>query len=92
MSGHGRLGLHANLNIRRNQPGQMKQVSNQEEAGTKLSRATGSRMLVSGLLAETWVPVGIERSRPTSGASIRHPTPEAEATQGFRPGPKVRSN
>lgn len=49
LSGHGRLGLHASFSIRSNQPGQMKQVGDREEAGTRLSRATGGRMLVLAL-------------------------------------------
>lgn len=49
LSGPGRLGLHASFSIRSNQPGQMKQVGDREEAGTKLSRAAGGRMLVLAL-------------------------------------------
>lgn len=75
LSGHGRLGLHASFSIRSNQPGQMKRVGDREEAGTELSRATGGRMLVSALLAETGSQVGIERTRPISGASTRNLPP-----------------
>lgn len=80
LSGHSPLGLHASFSIRSNQPGQMKQVGDQEEAGTKLSRASGSRMLV-----------GIERTRPISRASTKNP-PQRQSYQGFRLDPKIRSN
>lgn len=50
--------MHASFSIRSNQPGQMKQVGSREEAGLKLSRAAGGRVLVSALLAETGVSGG----------------------------------
>lgn len=54
----GGLEVHASFSIRCHQSGQMKQVGHREEVGMKLSRATGSRMLVSALLAETGNPGG----------------------------------
>lgn len=57
-SGRGGPGVHASFSIRSNQPGQMKQVGSREEAGLKLSRAAGGRVLVSALLAETGVSGG----------------------------------
>lgn len=87
LSGHGRLGSHASFSIRSNQPGQMKQVGDREEAGTKLSRATGGRMLVSALLAETGSQVGTERTRPLSGTSTRNP-PQRQKVPRLQARPK----
>lgn len=73
--------MRASFSIRRRQPGQMKLVGSREEAGMKLSRATGGRMLISALLLKPGTQVGIERARPASGAGVRNPTPEAKSTR-----------
>lgn len=66
------------------------QVGSLGEAGRKVSRATGSRMLVSALLAGTRDPAGVERTRWALGAGQGIP-PQRQRHQGLQ-NPEMRSS
>lgn len=80
--------MHASFSIRSRQPGQMKQVGSREEAGMKLSRATGDRMLISALLAETGGPGGDREDQASIRGRYEESHPRGKEHQGCRPGLK----
>lgn len=77
--------MRASFSIRRRQPGQMKLVGSREEAGMKLSRATGGRMLISALLAKTRDPGGDREGQARIRGRCEESHPRGKEHQGFRP-------
>lgn len=75
----------ASFSIRRRQPGQMKLVGSREEAGMKLSRATGGRMLISALLAETGDPGGDREGQARIQGRCEESHPRDKEHQGCKP-------